>query len=361
MIRNDRSNAYAWMLGLALMMFLTPVARASTAVTGPSAEDSSAGKQPDVTIGKHQYEMLCVSPDHRFALVWRIRNQEIDFNRFDSDGDYKDKLVDGGQFANYIVDLKQQRVVAEVDGCGYFPGQNDSDAMVTWGPDDRYAVVVWQSKWQPNEVFFVTIAGRHAGAQRRLYDSFRYCLRPQLPIAAGVRLSPTFGLFIWREPYYPQIIVGVAGDDTRIYLSGTVNESKSGTGWTCGGDVVYRIGPDGRLDRRAMCGQYAWAASDGGDIWLVCLDAHGKPVCRREISKQLQDDVLRRDLKSTRESGAAEPTGFGDTDSVMDVQVQDKRTDKLTYTADYTYRIEYDGGGKFQLRRVGIAQEHVSQ
>ena len=110
-----------------------------------------------------------LSADGRYAAGWTVYPKKgrppVDWSQYGKDGfDFREAYIesDGYTVTDVIVDLPKRVIAAKLQFTEpYFGGKNHGALEVVFGPEQdghRYAIVLSDSKWEPNDVVLVDLA-----------------------------------------------------------------------------------------------------------------------------------------------------------------------------------------------------------
>jgi hypothetical protein len=57
-----------------------------------------------------------------------------------------EEMPDPGESINYLGNVKTHQVLGKIDGANYFERQNHRDLSVTWSPDSKWCVVLYEAR-----------------------------------------------------------------------------------------------------------------------------------------------------------------------------------------------------------------------
>lgn len=126
------------------------------------------------------------SPRKHYAIGWGLKGKQIDWKRLANDDRlYLDSLnLRHDNAENYLIDTRAKKIVCTILGAHYWSsateGLNHAADIVSWLPDERSAIVVFDGKWSFREVTAIRLRGGRAPLQLLLGEKIERFIRSYL-------------------------------------------------------------------------------------------------------------------------------------------------------------------------------------
>jgi hypothetical protein len=131
-----------------------------------------------------------ISPDGAYVLAWGPAEEKAgDTAQFDEipyDDATSDEANSEGEVNNYLVDTATHKIVATIPGFAYFSGpnlhKNRGDLNVSWSPDAKSALAIFDGRWSSEAVVWIDPRTRKiVDVQKQLEKGFYALLRKNEP------------------------------------------------------------------------------------------------------------------------------------------------------------------------------------